>query len=75
VVISVRASTTTGDEEAVFHTVQQRVAECGLAFLAAKGSVGVEQEPPLQFSGVFGGGLACVELFQVVLGCRVRPSL
>ncbi len=56
------------DEIAVSHAIQQRVAEGGLAVLAAEGAIGVEQQAALGFAGIAGGGGGRIEVLEVVLG-------
>ena len=59
------------NEVALFDAVEQCVTECGLAVLAAEGSISVEQETPLVFAWVFCGGLRFVELLKIILWrCR-----
>ena len=54
------------DQEALFHAIEQRVAESRLAVLAAKGAVGVEQQTALGFARVTRAGAGAIEAAQVV---------
>ena len=56
------------DQVAVLHAVEQRVAEGGLAVLAAEGAVGVQQQAALGFARVAGGRIGVVEPLEVVAG-------
>ena len=56
------------DQKAVLHAVEQRVAKGGLAALAAKGAVGVQQQAALSFARVRLVALALSKLLQIIPG-------
>ncbi len=56
------------DQVAVFHAVEQGIAEGRLAALAAEGAVGVQKQAALGLARVAGAGVAGVEAPQVVPG-------
>ena len=50
------------DQEAIFHAIEQRVAERGLSIIAAEGAVSAKQQAPLEFTRIFGGGFGFFEI-------------